>query len=75
MNINHDAKTMVTVMIDHIITKLHQKYQTKSGDISPDQQVALENLISDISSLIAQQVSDNMHESKELSVIKRLAGL
>ena len=46
--------------IDKIIYDLHQEYQTKSGDITPEQQVELEETIEKLSFLINDQLQQNL---------------
>lgn len=56
-----EAHTALTNFIDcKLFTDLHEKYKTVSGDISPDQEWRLRELINDTSQLIALQVYQNL---------------
>jgi hypothetical protein len=55
-----DADLLLTSFIDAIIVRLHQKYKTSSGDISPLLQYQLDEAIQKISSIIGAQVFYNI---------------
>ena len=55
-----DADLLLTSFIDAIIVRLHQKYKTSSGDISPYQQYQLDEAKSTICHLMTEQVFQNI---------------
>ena len=62
--IKKDATLLIKASIQSIITTLHKKYQTPSGDISPMQQSMLENIEEKLPFLIAEQVFQNLDFTK-----------
>jgi len=59
-NIKQDANVIIESLIEKTFSTLHKKYKTASGDISPLQQHELEELQNKISSLICEQVFQNI---------------
>jgi ornithine cyclodeaminase/alanine dehydrogenase-like protein (mu-crystallin family) len=53
-------KYEVESKIDEIFVDAHQEANTKSGDITPDQQMKLDNIIDELSELIYEQVKQNL---------------
>jgi len=60
LNIQDDTKIMLKNELDGILSFLHQKYNTISGDISPQQVLKLESSINNLSKLIAEQIHQNL---------------
>ena len=58
--IQDDTKIMLKNELDGILATLHQKYNTISGDIYPEQATKLESSIKDLSKLIAEQIHQNL---------------
>jgi len=63
-DIRQDAESMVRNDLDEVFVRLHNRYNTISGDISPEQDRKLESYIENISELIAEQVYQNLPEVK-----------
>jgi len=59
-DIRQDAQEIISDAIDIAFTELHDRYDTISGDITPEQQGKLESLIKQISELVAEQVYQNI---------------
>jgi hypothetical protein len=55
-----DADLLLTSFIDAIFIRLHQKYKTTSGDISPSQQYQLDEAKEKICHLMTEQVFYNI---------------
>ena len=55
-----DADLLLTSFIDAIIVRLHQKYKTSSGDISPYQQYLLDDIKSQLLEIFTDQVFQNI---------------
>jgi hypothetical protein len=62
--IKQNALIALETMCEGLFQTLHKHYQTISGDISPTQQFRLEELQEELSSLIADQVFQNLDFSK-----------
>jgi hypothetical protein len=62
------AKKLLNDKIEDIFIDIHQEFNTESGDISPDQQLNLDNILEDLSKLIAKQVHQNL--GKDFKKIK-----
>jgi hypothetical protein len=54
------VKIKLEKAIDKVIYDLHQEYDTKSGDITPELQNELEETIEKLSFIIHQQIQDNL---------------
>jgi len=56
------AEEIISDTIDIAFAELHDRYNTISGDITPEQQGKLESLIEQISELVAEQVYQNIKQ-------------
>lgn len=65
-----DADLLLTSFIDAIIVRLHQKYKTSSGDISPYQQYQLDEAKSTICHIMTEQVFQNIDFTKNTNLKK-----
>tara|TARA_Y100000814_G_scaffold96598_1_gene66881 strand:- start:4685 stop:4930 length:246 start_codon:yes stop_codon:yes gene_type:complete len=63
-DIKQDAEAMLRYDLDELFVRIHNRYDTISGDISPEQDGKLESYIKNISELIAEQVYQNLPEVK-----------
>jgi len=54
------TKNLLNDKIEEIFIDIHQKFNTESGDITPDQQFKLDELIEELSKLITSQVHQNL---------------
>ena len=55
-----EIKKDAEILINALISSLHHKYATTSGDITPSQDYVLNKLKDDLSLLIAEQVFQNI---------------
>lgn len=61
--LNYVSRRVDEVM-DDLFATVHRKFNTKSGDILPEQQIQLDVIKSDLSRLMTNQVIQNL-ESKD----------
>ena len=59
-----DADLLLNSFIDAIIVRLHQKYKTSSGDISPYQQYLLDDVKEQLLNVFSDQVFQNIDFNK-----------
>jgi len=56
---NNEVNNIINQHIDDIFSELADKYMLDYGDISPDQQLALDNHINGIEKILVQYVNQN----------------
>ncbi len=59
-NLKQSVKTDLTNAIDLVFDASHKLAQTKSGDITPDQQSELNRLTEELTNLIVEQTFQNV---------------
>lgn len=57
---NEYVDNLLKQRIDELFYDLHEHYETKSGDISPEQMFELNELMDRLSALITTQISQNL---------------
>jgi hypothetical protein len=62
--IKKDAALLLDSSINAIFTKLHKKYKTSSGDISPYQQYVLDDVKEQLLNIFGDQVFQNIDFNK-----------
>lgn len=62
--IKKDAALLLDSCINAIFTKLHKKYKTSSGDISPYQQYVLDDVKEQLLNIFGDQVFQNIDFNK-----------
>lgn len=60
VEINQNVSTRFNHYLDLLFNEVHNDFCTKSGDISPDQQVELDSLTEKMINLITEQVFQNL---------------
>jgi len=60
MNIKNEVKKRLEKVIDDLFVELHAHYETQSGDMTPHQEIHLDQLTSNLSELIATQIEQNL---------------
>lgn len=68
--IKKDATLLMDSSIDAVFTKLHKKYKTSSGDISPYQQYLLDDIKSQLIDVFTDQVFQNIDFTKNTNLKK-----
>jgi len=68
--IKKDATLLLDSSINEIFTKLHKKYKTSSGDISPYQQYLLDDIKEQLLNVFIDQVFQNIDFSKNTNLKK-----
>jgi len=63
--IEKEAYKLIEDAMDDVFNKLHQKYKTVSGDISPSQQFELDNFQENLSKLVTTQVYQNISDDEK----------
>jgi hypothetical protein len=53
------AEFYLNIAIDEVFIKLHEEFKTKSGDITPEQDIMLTYYLTQLQKLIVQQVKQN----------------
>lgn len=55
-----EIKHVVTSELDKLFVKLHKRFNTSSGDITPEQELKLQVLQEELCELISTQVHQNL---------------
>lgn len=63
-NIRKDAESLIQSTVDYFFSQLHTDYETSSGDISPLQQLQLDEAIDKIVKIATDQVFQNIDFTK-----------
>jgi len=60
MNLKEELNNLVDECFDDIFVEAHSIANTKSGDITPDQQLRLNKITEDFKKLLNEQVKQNL---------------
>ena len=60
LTIYRRCKENILHVINEQFVVLHMHYKTKQGDITPEQQIQLDQLIEDLAKLMAKQIHQNL---------------
>jgi hypothetical protein len=59
-NLKEKLTTLVIEVVDYIFVQGHSIADTKSGDITPDQEFELERIQKELTELLYQQIKQNL---------------